>query len=85
MLIKETIENAILSDDLLVWDFVKCCIGTDAISYSIRKNKENNEYLPDLNARLSLLKEKISSTPTTDTLTKNMIENIYNEKGLLDP
>ena len=76
-----------MSDPSLVWDFIKCRIRTEAISYSIKNKKESSQYLADLNDRLCLLEDKISCTPTPNiieeyNLTKNEIENIYNEKAM---
>ena len=94
VLIKETIGKAIidsinLSDSSLVWDFIKYQIRTEAISYSIKKSKESNNYLANMSAKLCMLEDQISSTPTVEkveeyNLTKNIIDNIYNER-LLDP
>ena len=92
LLIKETIGNAIfdsrnLSDSSLVWDFIKCQIRTEVISYSIKKSGESNNYLASMNTKLCILEEQISSTPTVEkvaeyNLTKNIIDNIFNEKAM---
>ena len=67
MLIKEAIGNVIinsrnLSDSSLLWDFIKCQICTQAISYSIKKSKENDNYLANMSAKLRMLEDQISST-----------------------
>ena len=91
LLIKETIGNAIIDSrnlsDTVVWDFMKCQIHTEAISYSIIKSKESNNYLASMNAKLCILEEEISSTSTVEkveeyNLTKIIIDNIFNEKAM---
>ena len=88
---KSTILKAIedskhLQNSFQTWDYIKCMIRTESITYSINRSKRDKNMLKQLSDRLSVLEEIVSSTPTTDDvdeydLIKKQIEEIYKEKA----
>ena len=84
-LIKETIQNAKsdacnLSDRSLIWDFVKCKIRTESITYAICEQSKSAKELKLLTDRLAQLEELVSCTPSLNQ--KQQIEDIYTERAL---
>ena len=90
-LIKETVQNAKsdtrnLSDKSLTWDFVKCKISTESITYTFRKQRKSIKELKLLTDCLAYLEELVSCTPSLNqleeiSLLKQQIENIYAERA----
>ena len=88
---KSTILKAIedskhLQNSIQTWDYIKCMIRTESITYSINRSKRDKNMLKQLSDRLSVLEEIVSSTPTADyvdeyDLIKKQIEEIYKEKA----
>ena len=71
--IKETIQNAKrdahnLSDKPLTWDFVKCKIRTESVTYAIRKRRKSTKDLKFLTDRLAYLEELVICTPSVNPL-----------------
>ena len=69
--IKSTILKAIedsnyLQSSFQIWDYIKCMICTESITYSINKSKRDKNMLKQLRDRLSVLEEMVSSSPTAD-------------------
>ena len=89
--IKDTINIAKLDaqnlqNKNLVYDFIKCRIRTESITFAIRKHMCSNKLLKTLSNRLAELEELVSTQATLDYLdeinrTKSKIENIYNERA----
>ena len=88
-LVKDTINQSLedsknLANKELTWDFIKCCIRTKTISFSIKKKKQKTKHLEDLEKKLSELEELLSETPS-DAIhneyleTKKEIESIHDE------
>ena len=72
-LIKNVIKDSIsdaknLTQDSLIWDFIKCRIRSESISYSIAKRKMERQEIESLTKHLSELEEIISTSPTTESL-----------------
>ena len=70
-LIKETIRNAKsdarnLSDKSLTWDFVKCKIRIEFITYAIRKRRKSTKDLKLLTDGLTHLEELVICTPSVN-------------------
>ena len=90
-LIKETIKNAKLDSESLenkklTWDFVKCRIRTESISFGIRKCKRECKALNDLENKLLQLEDTITMSPNINNVedyntVKKEIENIYNDRA----
>ena len=90
-LIKTTIQEGKLDtvhlqDQYLAWDYLKCRIRTESISYSIKKKKKQHEYIKTLSSKLILLEEEIATTPSSHTLeeyksVKAEIEEHYEQKA----
>ena len=75
-----------LQNSIQTWDYIKCMIRTESITYSINRSKRDKNMLKQLSDRLSVLEEIVSSTPTADyvdeyDLIKKQIEEIYKEKA----
>ena len=69
----------------LVWDFIKCKITTDTITYSITKHKEQNKILDVLSAKLEALESLVTSTPNLNNVqeynqVKKQLEEMYENK-----
>ena len=90
-LITETIESAKrdalnLTDKSLSWDFIKCRVRTESISYAIREKKKNTVKENELHDKLAELEEIVSNTPSIDileeiTVIKTQLEDIFLEKA----
>ena len=88
-LIKETIKRSIddcsnLSDKTISWDFIKCRVRSETISYCINKSKATKKDLETLSKRLEYLEVLLSNDAThnsTDEYTriKKEIEDKYYE------
>ena len=83
-LIKATIREAKLDVSNLrvqemAWDYVKCRIRTESISFLIKNARKNREHIDSLNSRLKILQEKISIMPTPHLLEE--IANIEQEES----
>ena len=68
-LIKVTIREAKLDVPNLkvqemAWDYVKCRIWTESISFSIKNARKTREHIDYLNSCLKILEESISIMPT---------------------
>ena len=63
---KTDVKNLINKD--LVWDFIKCKIRTDTITYSISKYKEENKILDVLSAKLEALENLVACTPNLNNV-----------------
>ena len=68
----------------MIWDFIKCRIRTETITYSINKRKRDKKDIETLNIKLLELEEKICSSPTPDyleeyDLIQNRLENMYDK------
>ena len=91
----DTIKNCIfnakkdasnITDRHRVWEYVKCRIRSESISYSLIISKENKRLEKDLIDRITILENKLDSSPDIDTLeefrlVKQELEFIYNEKA----
>ena len=87
--IKSVIQEAIndsknLSDNYMIWDFIKCRIRPESITYSINKRKRDKKDIETLNVKLLELEENICSSPTPDyleeyNLIQNWLENMYDK------
>ena len=90
-LIKSTISDAKLdlanlSDKHMDWDYVKCRIRTESISFSIKKNKKQHKYINSLTQRLTYLEGQISTTPSPLELEEyetinSEVEEYYEQKA----
>ena len=90
-LISKTIENAKidaqnLKNKSLTWDFIKCRIRTESISYAIKVKKRNSIKVKELNVRLTELEETVSNTPAINhleemTIIKKQLEDIFLERA----
>ena len=70
----------------MAWDYVKCRIRTESISFSIKNARKSHEHVNSLNSRLNILEEKISITPTPHLLEEianieKEVENFYDQKA----
>ena len=89
-LIKETIKKAKddsknLTNKMLIWNFVKCCIRTESISFAIKQKRQKSKSCR-LNNRLTVLEQCICTCPNINLIeeletVKKEIENIYIEKA----
>ena len=83
--IKDSIEDSSnLVDVGLKWDYIKCRIRTESITFSIKKRKISKTAFDNLSKRLSELEAEVSSTPTPDSveeyyLVKNQLDNLYDD------
>ena len=57
-----------IPQEFLIWDFIKCRIRSESLTYSIRKKKIERQEIETLSKRLNELEENISSTPTAQLL-----------------
>ena len=90
-LIKKTIPHAKqdsenLTDKSLIWDYIKCRIRTESISYAIAKKRKDNTHIEKLNLKLNELQEICDCTPTPHVLkeidtVKADIEYYFNERA----
>ena len=90
-LIKQTIHHAKqdsenLTDKSLIWDYIKCRIRTESISYAIAKQRKDNTHIEKLNLKLNELQEICDCTPTPQVLNemdtvKADIEHYFNERA----
>ena len=89
-LIKQTILTAktdaknLINKDL-VWDYIKCKIRTDTITYSISKHKEQNKIIDVISAKLEALENLVTSTPDLNSVNeynqvKKELEELYENK-----
>ena len=81
---KEDIAN--LNDKQMAWDYVKCRIRTESISFAIKKGKRQRERINSLSQRLAYLEEKITISPSHLELDeydsiKSEIEDYYEQKA----
>ena len=70
----------------MTWDFIKCRIRTESISYAKKVKKRNSIKVKELNDRLTELEETVSNTPAIDhleeiTMIKRQLEDIFLEKA----
>ena len=75
-----------LSAKHVAWDYIKCQIRTESISFSIRKNKKQCDYINTLLERLVHLEGRITTTPSPLELeeydnVKSAIEQYYEQKA----
>ena len=92
LLINKTIDHAKadfenLTNRALAWDYLKCRIRTESITYAIHKKKEENKHLVELTESLADLEANIPSSPDNAYLSqintiKCEIEEIYNKKAI---
>ena len=90
-LIKKTIHHAKqdsenLTDKSLIWDYIKCRIRTESISYAIAKKRKDNTHIEKLNLKLNELQEICDCTPIPHVLkeidtVKADIEYYFNERA----
>ena len=88
-LVKSTIKESLkdssnLENKFLKWDYIKCRIRTESITYSIKRNRKRKQYLDTLNKRLLILENTICTVPSPDALdeyesVKKQIEDINDE------
>ena len=89
---REVIHRAIqdcnnLQDSNKSWDFIKCCIRTESITFSIRKNKLKRQEMDRLERQKFELEEKISTTPNSLNFelyneVKHQLDELHNEKAV---
>ena len=88
-LIKATITEAKLDVPNLkvkemAWDYVKCRIRTESISFSIKNARKSHEHINSLKSCLKILEEKASITPHLLKEIANIekeVENFYDQKA----
>ena len=71
---------------MLMWDYVKCCIRTESISFAIKQKREKVQELQRLNSCLTMLEPCICTCPNMNLIeeldsVKKEMENIYIEKA----
>ena len=90
-LMKATIREATsdaqnLADQEMAWDYVKCRIRTESISFSIKNARKTRERIISLNKRLKILEEEVSVMPAPLLLEEvanieKEIEDFYEQKA----
>ena len=70
----------------MAWDYIKCRIRTESISFSIKKTKKQRDYMNTLSERLVHLEERITTSPSPLELeeydnVKSEIEQYYDQKA----
>lgn len=74
-LISKTVtENKNMENKGLLWDFIKCEIRKETISYSIRKAKDNKLKLKQLTENIRKLEEELDKDPSQDILEQYTID-----------
>ena len=91
-LMKTVIKDAIKDSNNLVdvglkWDYIKCRIRTESITFSINKRKNSRLAIDKLSKQLSELETKVSTTPTPDSVeeyyvVKNQLNSLYDDIAL---
>ena len=89
-LIKSTIQEGRLDIPNLnvkhmAWDYIKCRIRTESISFAIKKIKKQCNYINTLSERLVHIEERITTSPSLLQLEeyenmKSEIEQYYEQK-----
>ena len=83
--LKDSISDAKnLTQESLIWDFIKCKIRSESITYSIKKRKIQRKDFENLTKQLNELEEKVSISPTAEvldeyTLIKTQVNEYYDE------
>ena len=75
-----------MNDNFLAWDYIKCRIRTESITYSINKSKRSKQNIDSLNKNLTELENSICSNPAPclfeeHALIKKQLEDAYAEKS----
>ena len=70
----------------VAWDYIKCRIRTESISFSIKRNKKQRDYINTLSGRLVHLEERLTTSPSLLEVEeyesiKSEIEHYYEEKA----
>ena len=88
---KKVIDRAIkdcinLQDSTKSWDYIKCCIRTESISFSIKQNKDKKHKFETLEKRKFEVEEKLCTVPNPETLEeyniiKEQLDELHNERA----